>query len=30
MASCALIGGALAAPYYGGYYSYDPGYCGYG
>jgi hypothetical protein len=25
MASCALIGGALAAPYYGGY-----GYCGYG
>ena len=25
----ALIGGALAAPYYGGYYGYDPGYYGY-
>jgi hypothetical protein len=25
----ALIGGALAAPYYGGYYDYYPGYYGY-
>jgi hypothetical protein len=29
LAAGALIGGALAAPYYGGYYAYDPGYNGY-
>jgi hypothetical protein len=29
LAAGALIGGALAAPYYGGYYAYDPGYYGY-
>src|SRR5262249_58199634 len=29
LAAGALIGGALAAPYYGGYYAHDPGYYGY-